>query len=446
MAGPRRLEQQPPNRVAAWIGGAIAKLRARRATTEPAIDPTLPAAAQVIAVQHPSASLPERPFDLWLLAAVLGLLGIGTIEIYSSTAADGLTQHADAMYFLERQLMFVSLGGFAMWVGARIDYRRLQQVTYPLLLLSILLLAAALLAPSRNGASRWIPLGPLTFQPVEIAKLGLITYLAYSLARKADRVKTFTVGFVPHLVVCGIMMVLLLKQPDLGSSIVIGMTTLGMLFMAGTRVSYILLALLGAAPIAYHFVVGTPWRLQRVLAFFNPEAYASGQAYQFLQARLAMGSGGMFGAGLGDGHQSLGYLPEGHNDFILAPIGEELGFVGVAFVLLLFGLLIWRGIRAALGARDVFGGYLAFGVTMMFGVQVLFNVGVVLGVVPNKGITLPLVSYGGSSLVITMFFVGLLLNVGRRPERRTQPSEQTRELARRKRVRVRVATSSACAS
>jgi cell division protein FtsW len=223
-----------------------------------------------------------------------------------------------------------------------------------------------------------------------------------------------------------------------------------MLFMAGTRVSYIMLAVLGAAPIAYHFVVGTPWRLQRVLAFFNPEAYASSQAYQFLQARLAMGSGGMWGAGLGDGHQSLGYLPEGHNDFVLATIGEEMGFIGVAAILVLFGLLVWRGIRAALGARDVFGGYLAFGITIMFGVQVLFNVGVVLGIVPNKGITLPLVSYGGSSLVITMFFIGLLLNVGRRSDRKPAATEQGRELARRKRVRVRVLThrpsSSACAS
>ena len=446
----RTSPERRPSRIARLIGTAIRKLRERKQAPEPVIDPTLPAAAQVIAVQHPSATLPERAFDLWLLIAVLGLLGIGTIEIYSSTAADGLTQYHDAKYFLERQLMFIALGGFAMWIGARVDYRRLRQLTYPLLLVSIGLLGLALLAPSRNGASRWIPLGPLTFQPVEIAKLGLVTYLAYSLGRKADRVKTFTVGFVPHLVVCGVMMVLLLKQPDLGSSIVLGATTLGMLFMAGTRVSYIMLAVLGAAPIAYHFVVGTPWRLQRVLAFFNPEAYASGQAYQFLQARLAMGSGGMWGAGLGDGHQSLGYLPEGHNDFILATIGEEMGFVGVAVVLLLFGLLLWRGIRAALGARDVFGGYLAFGITIMFGVQVLFNVGVVLGIVPNKGITLPLVSYGGSSLVITMFFVGLLLNVGRRPDRKTAPAEQARELARRKRVRVRVLThrpsSSACAS
>jgi cell division protein FtsW len=156
-----------------------------------------------------------------------------------------------------------------------------------------------------------------------------------------------------------------------------------------------------------------------------------------MQARLAMGSGGLTGAGLGGGHQTLGYTPEAHSDFILAPIGEELGFLGVALVLVLFGVLVWRGIRAALGARDVFGGYLAFGITLLFGVQALFNVGVVLGVVPNKGITLPLVSCGGSSLVITMFLVGLLFNVGRRPERRAR-SQAPRDLARRKRMRVRV--------
>jgi len=403
---------------------------------------SLPATAQLVAIQHPSATLPERPYDLWLLAAVLGLLGIGTISIYSSTAADGLTRFHDAYFYLERQLTFVAVGGLAMWIGARLDYRRLRQWTYPLLLLSMMLLAAALLAPARNGATRWIPLGPFTFQPVEIAKLGLVTYLAYSLGRKADRVTTFTVGFVPHLIVCGMMMALLLKQPDLGSSVVLGATTLGMLFMAGTRVSYILLAVLGSAPVAYHLVVGTPWRMQRFLAYFNPEAFASTEAYQFLQARLAMGSGGVFGAGLGDGRQSLGYMPEAHNDFILAPIGEEMGYVGVALVLLMFGILVWRGIRAALGARDVFGGYLAFGITLLFAVQVLFNVGVVLGIVPNKGITLPLVSYGGSSLVVTMFLVGLILNVGRRAEKRTTPAQHQRELARRKRVRVRVVCAS----
>src|SRR5580698_8523787 len=295
-------------------------------------DVALPAAAQLIGVQHPSATLPERPYDLVLIAAVLGLLGLGTVEIYSATAAESLTHFGDSAHYLERQLGYVIVGGFAMWFGARLDYRRLRDLSYPLLFGAMLLLGVALAMHAKNGAKRWIPLGPLTFQPVEIAKLALVTYLACSLGRKADRVKTFTVGFVPHLVVCGMMMALLLKQPDLGSSVVLGATTLGMLFMAGARVSYISLAVLGAAPVAYHLVVGTPWRMQRILAFFNPEAYANGEAYQFLQARLAMGSGGLTGAGLGGGHQALGYMPEAHNDFIMAPIGEELGFVGVALV------------------------------------------------------------------------------------------------------------------
>lgn len=414
----------------------VERVRARRERA----DPTLPANAALMSVQHPSATLPERPYDLVLLGAVLALLGIGTVEIYSATAAESLTQFGSSAHYLQRQMLYVTVGGLAMWFGARLEYRRLRDWTYPLLLLSLVLLAFALGMPARNGAKRWIPLGPLTFQPVEIAKLALVTYLAYSLGRKADRVKTFTVGFVPHLVVCGMMMGLLLLQPDLGSSVVLGCTTLGMLFMAGTRISYILLAVLGSAPVAYHLVVGTPWRMQRFLAYFNPDAYANKEAYQFVQARLAIGSGGLTGAGLGDGHQTLGYMPEAHNDFIMAPIGEELGFVGVAVVLALFVLLLWRGVRAALGARDIFGGYLAFGITMMFALQALLNVGVVLGVVPNKGITLPLVSYGGTSLVLTMFLIGLILNVGRRPVFGARDeADAAIPLIKRKRMRVRVA-------
>ncbi|MBA2544196.1 MAG: putative lipid II flippase FtsW, partial [Deltaproteobacteria bacterium] len=342
-------------------------------------------------------------------------------------------------HYLERQLLFLTLGGVAMWVGARIDYRRLKQWVYPLLLIALVLLVITLVMPARNGAKRWIFLGPLTFQPVEIAKLALVAYLAYSLGRKADQVKTFTVGFVPHLVVCSAMSVLLLAQPDLGSAIVLGVTTLGVLFMAGAKVSYIALALLGAAPVGYQLIVGTPWRLQRMKAFFDPEAYADSEAYQFVQARLAMGSGGLTGNGLGNGYQSLGYMPEAHNDFILAPIGEEMGFIGVGLVVVLFAILVWRGIRAALGARDVFGGYLAFGITLLFGVQVLFNIGVVLGIIPNKGITLPLVSAGGSSLAITMFLVGLMLNVGRARNARAAEDPE-RAAVRKKRARVRVVT------
>jgi cell division protein FtsW len=389
--------------------------------------------------QAPDVELPERPIDLVLLAAVLGLLSIGTVAIYASTAAQSYLRFGDSAYFLERQLVFLGLGAAAMWFGARFDYRRLYHLTYPLLLLALLLLAAALTMAPVNGARRWIHLGPLTFQPVELAKLALITYLAYSLRRKAEKVKTFTIGFVPHLVVCCGMMGLLLAQPDLGSSIILGATTLAMLFVAGARVSYILLAVLAAAPVGYQLIVGTPWRMQRFLAYFNPEAFSSEEAYQFLQARVAMGSGGLHGVGLGDSRQSLGYMPEAHNDFILAPIGEELGFIGVAVVLGLFAVVLWRGLRAALGARDVFGGYLAFGVTIMFALQALLNVGVVLGVVPNKGITLPFVSYGGTSLIATMFLGGLVLNVGRRPVF----AQPVRELVnhpsvRRRRARVNV--------
>jgi cell division protein FtsW len=437
VAGQQQEDKRSPAR--RWLDRAVAGIRARvsRKQVDTAIDPTLPATAAIMPVQQPTVEVPERPYDLWYLAAALGLLAIGTIAIFSSTAAEGIAQHKNPLYFLERQLGFLAVGGFAMWVGARIDYRQLKKWVYPLLLVSLVLLVATLATSPRNGARRWIPLGPLTFQPVEIAKLALVAYLAYSLGRKADRVKTFTVGFVPHLVVCSAMSVLLLAQPDLGSAVVLGATTLGVLFMAGAKVSYIGLALLTAAPVGYHLIVGTPWRLERMRAFFNPEAYADGQAYQFLQARLAMGSGGLTGNGLGGGHQSLGYMPEAHNDFILAPIGEEMGFIGVGLVFVLFTILVWRGIRAALGARDVFGGYLAFGITLLFGVQVLFNAGVVLGIIPNKGITLPLVSAGGSSLALTMFLVGLVLNVGRR--RAFEATETAIERrARKKRSRVRV--------
>jgi cell division protein FtsW len=393
--------------------------------------------APALTEQAPVADLPERPYDLVLIGVVLALLGIGTVEIFASTAATSAVETGDPYAFLKRQVVWLALGGVSLWLGARMDYRALRRWTYPLLLFAFGLLVLALFMPARNGAQRWILLGPLSFQPVEIAKLALIAYLAYSLGKKADRVKTFTVGFVPHLVVCAVMMVLLLEQPDLGSSVVLGVTTLGMLFVAGTRVSYIALAVLAAAPIAYHLVVGTPWRMHRLAAYFNPDAYAQTEAYQFVQARLALGSGGLTGVGLGHSHQSLGYMPEAHNDFILAPIGEELGFLGVAAVLGLFALLIARGVRAALGARDVFGGYLAFGITLLVAVQVLFNTSVVLGIVPNKGITLPLVSYGGSSLIVMMFLVGLLLGVGRRaaPPAR-EPAR--RDAVRKKRTRVRV--------
>jgi cell division protein FtsW len=390
-----------------------------------------------VAAQTPIVELPERPLDLWLVAAVLGLVTIGTVEVFSSSAVYAVDHYGDSFYFLKRQLIWLGLGLGAFWWGANTDYRWLRRWTYPLLFGAIFLLVAVLFVGGTiNGARRWFVIGPLSFQPVEVAKLALITYLAYSLSKKAEKVKTFTVGFVPHLVVCGFMMVLLLKQPDLGSSIILGATTLTLLFVAGTKISYIGLAVLGAAPVAYHVIVGTPWRLQRFMAFFNPEAYSQGVAYQIVQSRIAIGSGGLTGLGLGESRQQLGYMPEGHSDFIMSAVGEELGFVGFICVLVLFGVIIARGARAALGARDTFGTYLAFGITVTFALQALINTGVVLGALPAKGLTLPLVSYGGSSLVVALYLMGILLNVARRAPRKPPSRELVQSLARRKKERA----------
>jgi cell division protein FtsW len=367
-----------------------------------------------LAERAPVVESPGRPIDLVLLAAVMGLVVIGTIEVYSSSAVYALKKSGDSAYFLKRQLLWVGVGLGALWMGARTDHRWLSRRTYSLLAVSLASLVAVLFVGATiNSARRWFVLGPLSIQPVELAKLALVTYLAYSLSRKADRLEKFTIGFVPHLLVCAVMMALLLKQPDLGSSIILGATTMTLLFVAGTRTSYILLAVLAAAPVAYHFIVGTPWRMKRFLAFFNPEAFSDTVAYQIVQAHIAVGSGGATGQGLGDGLQQLGYMPEGHSDFIAAAIGEELGFVGLLVVLSLYGVVLWRGARAALIAREPFGAYLAFGITLGFAFQAVVNFGVVLGLLPAKGITLPLVSYGGSSFIMSMYLVGILLNVGR---------------------------------
>lgn len=369
--------------------------------------------------QAPIVEVTQRPLDLWLFAALLALLVIGSVEVFSSSAVYALKKHGDSFFFLKRQLAWILLGFGALYAGAVVDYRWLRRWTYPLLAASLFLLFAVLIVGGTiNGARRWFVLGPISIQPVELAKLSLVCYLAYSLSRKADKLKTFSIGFVPHLLVCAIMMALLLKQPDLGSSIILGATTLTMLFVAGTKISYLALAVLAAAPLAYSMIIGTPWRLQRFMAYFNPEAYKQGVAYQIVQAQIGIGSGGTTGTGLGLGRQQLGYMPEGHSDFILSGIGEEFGFIGIALILVLFGVLIWRGIMAAIRANDSFGSYLAFGITLGFAYQAMINTCVVLGIIPAKGLTLPFVSYGGSSLLMSLYLAGLLLSIGQcRPHR-----------------------------
>lgn len=385
---------------------------------------TAPSPTPALSQQLPITARGERGIDLVLLGAVLGLLTIGTVEIYSASAVYARSASGSSTFFLQHQLIYAALGTVALIVGARFDYSWLRRFMYPLLIAGVGLLAAVLVVGTRIlGAKRWIYLGPLSFQPVEIAKLALVAYLAASLARKHNKVKVFSVGFMPHLAVCGLMMVLLLAQPDLGSSMILGATTLILLFIAGTRMSYILLAVMAAAPIVYHSVVGTPWRLKRMIAFLDPWQFRQGVGYQITESLISIGSGGLTGVGLGDGKQKLFYMPEAHSDFIMSNIGEELGFIGFALVLSLYVIILWRGVRAAWGARDSFGTYLAFGLTSIFCLQALVNTGVVLGALPAKGLTLPFVSYGGTSLVMSMFFVGIILNISRRaPEPAPRPA------------------------
>lgn len=352
--------------------------------------------------------------DPILYTLVLALTGFGVVMVYSASAVYARQKFGSTTHFLNRCLLWNFLGLMGMWVTARLDYRLYRRVVYPLLTTAILLLVAVLLVGVRiNGARRWFHLAGVSFQPAEMAKVALIIYLAHSLSKKADKVRLFAVGFLPHLLVCGVMMLLLLKQPDLGTAVIAGGVTLILLFVAGAKISYLILALLAAAPVIYQAIVGTPWRMRRILAFLDPWQFRYDVGYQITESLISIGSGGLFGHGLGDGKQKLFFLPEAHTDYIMAIVGEELGFVGICAVAVVFALIILRGCRAATVARDAFGCYLACGITIMLGMQACINMGVVLGSLPTKGLPLPFVSFGGSSLVIDLMAVGILLNISR---------------------------------
>jgi cell division protein FtsW len=362
----------------------------------------------------------QTGIDRVLCGTVLVLAAFGSVMVFSSGAVFAAKKYGDAFYFLKRELVYALVGLVAFLVALRIDYRFYRRVAYPLLFASVAMLVAVLKVGSRaGGAIRWFRVGPLSFQPGELAKFALCVYLATLLARKAEKIRDFSVGFLPPLVVTAVLMGLLLKQPDLGTAVIFGCVALGLLFVAGTRANYLVLALLVAAPAGWSFIVSTPFRMRRMLAFLDPWAFRRNVGYQITESLISVGSGGVSGLGLGDGRQKLFFLPEAHTDFILSIVGEELGLVGIAFVIAAFCVLVWRGLRAAWRARDPFGSYLAFGITTMFGLQALVNIGVVLGSLPTKGLPLPFISYGGTSLVVSLFMAGVLGNVsGRFPEPR----------------------------
>jgi len=362
----------------------------------------------------PNIAALSNPVDVVLAAVVVALIGFGVVMVYSASAVQGTTQHHDPQFFLKRQVSYASAALILLFLTSTVDYHRLYKLTYPVLGLVglLLVLCVAGFGHTGGGATRWLAIGPVHIQPAETSKLALVAWLAYSLAKKAERVKSFTVGFLPHLLVAGIFMVLCMKQPDFGSAVVLLLLTFTLLFVAGAKVGYILGASIVGSAFAVVAIRFREYRYERYLAWLNMDQHKQDLAYQPFQSVMSFGSGGPWGMGLGKGLQTL-YLPEAHNDFIAAIIGEELGFVGIFGLCMVYLLLVARGIRTALKAPDDYGSYLAFGIASMFAVQALVNLSVALAILPTKGLTLPFISFGGSSLLMNAVAAGVLLNISR---------------------------------
>lgn len=358
-----------------------------------------------------------RRLDPILLGAVLGLTALGLVMVYSSSAVFADERLGNPAYFLERQAVALAVGlalmALAVWVGPG----PLKTYGPMALLVSVGVLALVFLPGVRHsagGATRWVHLGPLTFQPSELAKPALVVYLAWSLARKRERMRDFKAGFLGPALFAGMPILMVLAQPDFGTAVSLALVLGVMLFVAGARVSYLLGAVIVGSPIAWHLIAGTPYRMRRIMAFLDPWSTRHDAGYQVAESLISIGSGGVTGLGLGDGRQKLFFLPEAHTDFIYSIIGEELGLVGTLLVIVLFAVLVWRGFRAAFAAEDAFETYLALGLTSVFGLQASLNMAVAMGLLPTKGLTLPFVSYGGTSLVLSLGAAGLLLAVSGR--------------------------------
>jgi cell division protein FtsW len=314
--------------------------------------------------------------------------------------------------------MWAIIGFAFMTIAMRVDHRLLsdQRVVLALLAISLLLLVATLVpgvGRMINGSRRWLRLGMFSFQPSELAKIALVVYMSYTIAKKGERIRDFKNGLVPAYVVTGIFLLVAIRQPDFGATMTLAGVAAIMLFAGGANVLHLGATVVAALPLVYFAVTHSAYRARRILSFLDPWADPQGAGHQIIQSYLAFGSGGVFGRGLGEGRQKLLFLPERHSDFIYAVIGEELGLIGALVVLLLFLVILWRGVSIALSARDGFSRMLALGITLLISMQGMINMAVVTGLLPTKGIALPLVSYGGSSLVVTMAALGVLLNISK---------------------------------
>lgn len=355
--------------------------------------------------------------DWPLFSTITGLMTFGLIMAFSASVYLSLHQYnGDETHYLYKHLAHASVAMFVLLIAMRTPYQMWRAVAYPMLFLSVALLISLLfIGVTHNKATRWLPLPGFQFQPAEFSKFAFVVYLAHSLTKKisAEAVHRFSVGFLPHAIVWVIVFALCMKQPDLGTGIVLAVLLFTMTYIAGTNMAYIIfLGLIGLAGLGT-YIIHNPMRSKRLWAFLEPLAYRDTTGYQLFNGKLAVATGGLFGNGLGHSRQKLGFVPEAHTDFILSIIAEELGLIGIALVALAFIFLMLRGLRIALRARDEFGRLLASGITVLLGTQAAVNFGVVMGTLPTKGLTLPFVSHGGSSLIVLALAAGVLLNIGR---------------------------------
>jgi len=359
----------------------------------------------------------ERRTDWFMFAIAAGLALFGTMMVYSASAmiANRETQGASQFTYFYKQLGFTVGGIVLMLIVSQIDYRRLENraVVYGLLGLTGATLVAVFFFPEINGARRWIRFGAFSIQPSEIAKIALPVFLSYFLVKNQEKVGDLKATVLPCLAVLGILSALIILEPDLGTTIVLCMIFGAVYFSAGAKLAHFAVVAASAVAAGCALVLFAPWRMERVMAFMDPFKHSDDAGYQVVQSLYAIGSGGVFGEGFAKGQQKLFYLPYPYSDFIFSVVGEELGLIGTLAVVIAFGLLLWRGARASLNATDRFGMLLGIGITTGIVVQALFNISVVISILPAKGIPLPFISYGGSSVLVTLVAAGILISISR---------------------------------
>jgi len=351
---------------------------------------------------------------IFLITAVL--ISIGVVMIYSASSIYAHSSMGDSLYFLKRHLIYLAIGLVMMFAAMAVDMNRLKILSKPIVLVSVFLLLLVLIphvGREIGGARRWFRMGPINFQPSEFAKIAVIIYMAEFVSRKGTLMKSFIHGFLPAVMACGAIVGLVLLEPDLGTAITISAIAVIMMFAGSARIHHIALAILASLPVLYLLLFRVPYRAKRMMIFLNPWADKRGAGFQIIQSFVALGSGGLLGVGLGQSRQKLFYLPASHTDFIFSIIGEELGFIGSASIVILFTAFVWQGMKVAFRALDVFERQMALGIVSLIGLEAIINIGVTAGALPTKGLPLPFISYGGSGLIFHLAAVGLLLNIAR---------------------------------